>query len=148
MVSGSGLADSLIAVLKAQSASLFQTANISKNDFGILDTTPGASAYIVLPGPFTEDLASFGNPARQIPTYILQVKAFLKDDGNPVTTINRVWQSELDIRGTLLADDTLSGSVMTAQLKRGGGWNGDTFVESGGNTWIPVDYEVEIMTIG
>ena len=148
MASASALADSLIAVLKAQSASLFQTANLSKNDFGILDTTPGASAYIVLPGPFSEDLATFGNPARQLPTYILQVRAFCKDDGNPVSTINRVWQSELDLRGTLLSDDTLSGSVMTAQLRRGSGWNGDTFVESGGNVWIPVDYEVEVITIG
>ena len=151
MISGSGYADALIASFVSKSASIFSSSssngNLTKNDFGILDTTTSGSVYVVLPGGFDAEIGTFGD--RQLPQFRLTVRAYVRDTGNSVETLNHVWQADKDIRATVQADDTLGGYALLAVVVRGSGWNGDTFIGTqGGQVWIPQDFTIRCEQIG
>lgn len=145
MISGSGMADALIATLVAKSASCFDSAsgtgNVTKNDFGILDTTTSGSVYIVVPGPgFGRDIIGKGDPGPEEATYTLKVKGCVRDAGNSIETLNRVWQLEKDLAAALAADDELGGAAMLATLARGSPWDEMFYGDPG---WAMLDFFVE-----
>lgn len=149
IISGSMFADALITTLTTNSGSIFDSAsltgNLSKNDFGILDTTVSACVFIILPGAFTNKPLSYGNPMSLESSYELRIKAMVRDVGNSACVLNMVWQAERDLSSTLQADETLGESAMLAYLEHGGGWDGMTVVSSGGTDWIPLDFSVRVI---
>lgn len=148
MTSSSSLVDAFIATLKSHSASVYNDQNVSKNDFGLLDTTTSGCVLIVLPGGFDSRLGTYGDPSTQFPTWRLNIRSFVKDTGNSVETLNRVWQVEKDLRATMNQDDTLGGSAMSAILTNGGGWDGNSFIGSEtGVVWIPQNFTLQVVQV-
>ena len=152
LTSGSILVDALINTLVTQSASVFDktalTGTISKNDWGVLDTTHSGSVYMLFAPSFAPKEFAFGNA--QYINYQINVKCCVRDTGDSVETLNKTLQAETDLRAAIMADDTLGGSAMKAWLSRGGGWNGETFLSTQNSTtaWIPLEFVVEAETIG
>lgn len=152
MITASALADALIATLTTKSASVFdsasRTGNITKNDFGILDTTTSACMFFVFPGPFQNDPLSFNNTAGNVPhsrTQTFKVLGAVKDTGNVITTLNNVWKLPDDIDNALSADDTLGGSAMFAYLARGDGWDDTKFLAGQlGVAWAYQTFDIEV----
>lgn len=152
LTSGSILVDALINTLVAQASAIFdktaQTGNVSKNDWGLLDTTYSGSVYMIFAPGFAPKEFAFGNS--QYMNYSINVKCCVRDTGNSVETLNKTLQAETDLRTAIMADDTLGSSAMKAWLSHGGGWNGETFLQTPNSTtaWIPLEFTVEAETVG
>ena len=150
--SGSILADALINTLVAQSASIFdstaQTGNVSKNDWGRLDTTRSGCVYMIFAPAFSLKEEVFGGT--EFCAWTFNVKCCIRDTGNSIETMNKTFQAEPDLRAAIYADYTLGGSAMNARVTRGGGWNGETFLQTpnSATAWIPLDFTVEAETVG
>ncbi len=152
LTSGSILVDAFITTLVAQSASVFSsnatTGNLSKNDWGLLDTTTSGCVYMVFAPAFQPKEFAFGNA--QYVSYSISIKCCIRDTGNSVETLNKTYQAEPDLRAAIMADYTLGGSAMNAWLSRGGGWNGETFLSTpnSATAWIPIDFVIEVEAVG
>jgi len=152
LTSGSILVDALIATLVSKSASIFDSSspkgNLTKDDWGRLDTTTSGCIYILFAPAFAPKEFAFGNA--QYVNYSISIKCCIRDTGNSVETMNKTFQAEPDLRAAIMADDTLGGSAMKVWLARGGGWNGETFLSSQNSTtvWIPLDFVIECETVG
>lgn len=144
ITSSSGLADALITTLQTQSASVFNTSNVTKNDFGLLDTTNSGCVFMVLPGGFEREPLGFGTPSLQR-VQQLSITAYVRDTGNSTTTLNKIWQLEKDLGNALDANCTLSGSATFAYLKHGDPWTEDNFLETGGQIWAVQRFTVEVL---
>ncbi len=150
--SGSVLTDALVATLVSKSASIFdstaQTGNVSKNDWGMLDTTRSGCVYMVFAPAF--DLKEHVYGGAEFCGGTFTIKGCIRGTGNSVETMNKTFQAEPDLRAAIYADDTLGGSAMHAHLTRGSGWNGETFLQTpnSATAWIPLDFTVEVETVG
>lgn len=146
MASTSSLADALITTLRDSSGSAFDTLNTTRNDFGLLDTTNSGCVFVVLPGGFTRIPNAFGDPQTKEQSTRLLVRCYTRETGNSVDTLNKIYRAEIDLVAALDANDTLSGSATFAFLESGNGWDGNSFVELGGQIWVPQDFTVRVQT--
>src|SRR3990167_7291642 len=107
MSSGSSVADALISHLVTVSACNFDSAsmsgNITKNDFGILDTTTSGCVWFVLPAAFESEADTFGDPVGEDTEYSLTIRSFVRADNNSIASLNKVWQAERDLRQAMKA---------------------------------------------
>lgn len=146
MASTSSLADALITTLRNSSGSAFDALNTTLNDFGLLDTTNSGCVFVVLPGGFSRMPNAFGAPQTKEQNTRLNVRCYTREMGSSVDTLNKVYQAEIDLVAALSANDTLSGSATFAFLESGNGWDGNYFVELGGQIWVPQDFTIRVQT--
>ncbi len=150
-VSGSSFADALIATMVTQSASIFDSAsmtgNVTKNDLGLLDTSHSGCVFLILPPAWDLDSHTYGG--KEFMKYRIIVRAFVKDTGNSVDTMNKLFGLDQVLRAVTLADDTLGGSAMHSHFTHGGGWDGYAWIGTEtGNAWAPQDFTLEVESVG
>ena len=148
MTSGSTVNEAMISTLVARSACVFDSAsprgNITMRDYGLLDTTTSGCVYFLLPPSFDSEFTAFGEPPEQRTVFNTEITCYIKDDGGATSMFNKMYQAEKDLDQGLGADANLGGAVVVFSLKRGGGWDGQTFIESqSGLAYIPIKFTIE-----
>jgi hypothetical protein len=106
--SASGIADALVTMFSA--ASLFGPNNVAKNSYKVLETTTG-SCLTVQWVRYNSTPLAFGVPMSGRKTWSFSLKCWVRDTGNPMAAIERVWQATDNIVNCLTVDDTLQGTV-------------------------------------
>ena len=148
MTSGSSVNEAIINTVVGRSASVFNSAsptgNITMRDYGLLDTTTSGCVYFLLPPSFESEFTAFGEPPEQKTTFLTDVTCYIKDTGSVTEVFSKIYQAERDLDQGLHADANLGGAVVVFSLRRGSGWDGQTFVESTtGLAYIPVKFTIE-----
>ena len=133
-----GVRDGLIVTLAAASA--FDTKQISGSDYGILETSDSC-AIMVMPLGISSEPLTFGAPRQRLITWELDVQAYVKDTGDPITVLGNLWVIADEVRGALDSDDKLDSSCKKAKIRSAtqpkGVGRGPDAVDAGGATWIP-----------
>lgn len=140
-MSGSNIGDGLVTTLLAASA--FDSRNVSKNDYGILESTT-ACALIVQPASFGVDEHTYGR--KWATTWNLAVECYVRDLGNAQETLDNTWKIADEILGAVKADESLDSSACSA-IVRTGDRPRDTYVEAGGIVWLPWYITVEALEV-
>jgi hypothetical protein len=131
-MSGSNIGDGLITTLQA--ASSFSAGNLSKNDYGILETTT-ACALIVMPGGVAAAEHAFGGAWHLV--WDIGLEIYVKDLSDPIQSLNNVWLVEDAVVAAIRADTTLDSSACRAIVTSMDRPRG-TMVEMHGNEWFPI----------
>jgi|GEM_PF-5527530 len=133
-----GVRDGLIATLVAASA--FDTGQISGCDYGVLEISDSC-AILVMPLGISSEPITFGAPRQRLITWELDVQAYVKDMGDPVTVLGNLWVIADEMRAAIDSDDTLNGSCKKSMIRSAtqpkGTGRGPDAVDAGGATWIP-----------
>lgn len=137
--SASGIADALVTMFSA--ASLFGPGNVAKDSYKILETATG-SCLTVQWVRYSSTPLAFGVPMSGRETWSFNLKCWVRDTGNPVAAVNRVWKATDNIINCLLADDTLQGTV---DLVSGinAARDPELAITVGGATWLPFELTVD-----
>ena len=141
--SASAIADGLITMFSA--ASQFGSGNVSKNSYQVMETSAGSCLIVQWTG-YSHRPQVFGSPANTRRTWRMNLKCYIRDTGNPVATLNRVWTATDNILNCLYADDTLQGTVdmlTSVEANR----DPETAYTAGGATWLPIEYNLEAICI-
>ena len=137
-MSASAIADALVTMLSATSA--LGTGSVATN-YSVLESSSGSCAVVGWTG-FTSNPDTFGDPRERSCQWTMLIQGFVKDEGDPVATMNRVLATVDTIQAVINSDDTLQGTVEeTLQLR--GDRDPDTAVLTGGMTWLPLRVEVD-----
>jgi hypothetical protein len=140
LTSSSMIADALITMFSA--ASQFGTGNVSKNSYQVLETSTGSCMMVQWTSyadkPST--MGTFGQTSKQR-TWNMNLKCYIRDTGDPVAVLNRVWTATDNILACLNADETLQGTVdEVTQVE--GSHDPETAFTVGGATWLTIDFNV------
>lgn len=132
------IADGLLAVLSASSA--FGATAVSKNSYGVLDTSSGSCA-VIQPRVMVSHPSGLGVNGPRSGVYTLNVRGFLRDTGDPQAVLDRVWSIMDTIHDAVAADETLNGAVDTVNAITINHRPGNALTNSGA-TWLIVDAEI------
>lgn len=136
-MSGSNIGDGLVTTLT--DASPFDAGNVSKDDFGIMETT-NACALIVMPGRLSAGEHTQADGWHL--TWDIELRAYARDLGDTVQSMRNVWTLADEIVAAVRADTSLDSSAcrsIVSSINR----PFDTTVEIFGQTWFPLTCTVQ-----
>lgn len=134
-MSGSAITDALITMLGAASA--FGSQNVAK-DYSVLERSSGCCCVVTWRRVVSAQV-DFGDDRDRQWTHTIQ--GFVKDLGDPISTMSRINAFSDTVLAVLENDDTLQGTVERIDVIEG---NRDlnAAVTSGGMTWFPIYIDV------
>ena len=115
----------------------FGRTEISTCDFGILDGLSG-SGILFLPGATAIIQETYGN--QFVRKWGINGQGFVKDTGDSVGTLSRIWQFHDDLYNTLIKDQSLGSASAQAAYLTGINFNVNNTVHYGGPIFFIVDW--------
>lgn len=143
MVSGSAIRGGIKSVLT--SASMFDAAQVSVNDYAILGRTSNC-AIIVQPPDVDVDPHAFGRDWAA--TYSFPCEGYIRDRGQSAAVLNDVTRLIDDFLTAIQADESLNSTACAAAVTRvrvSRAAFGPNVLDAGGQSWIPVVFTVEAL---
>jgi hypothetical protein len=141
-MSGSNIGDGLVTTLTTASA--FDAGNVSKDDFGVMDTT-SMCAIIVQPWGLANTTHAYGKPAWDI-AWNIGLDVYVRDTGDPQEVLHNIWKVATEVLAAVQADTSLNssacGAVISSMTRPR-----DTWAEAGGQTWAPLYFTVTAMEV-
>lgn len=118
-------------------------SEVSTCDFGGLERMSGCCITLLPDGQSQITPDSFGtlNSRNYLRAWRIGGKLWIRDDGDPLSTLNRLWLAYDDLYNTLSKDDSLNGTAKAAHVEVIANQFGQ-FFKMGGQTWKPVDFVV------
>ena len=116
----------------------FLRTQVSACDYGVL--IGNACAVVVQPTTSTADEYAYGQIQR---TWRLRAECYIRDTGDVVETMSRVWHMHDAIDGAISGGSTLNTATRLARATLFDR-PPDVFAEFGGNDYIPVFVTVEV----
>jgi len=137
-ISGSAIGDALVTMLSA--ASVFGPGRVADDDWSIIEHSE-KSAVVELVG-FTAQMHTFGVPADFEVTWNHVIYIYVRDTGDaPAVKRNQI--AIIDrVLGTILADDTLQGTVEKLTNVTGARDPTSIFTIPSGESWLRSDITV------
>ncbi len=142
-MSASAIADGIISNLSA--ASVFGTGNVSKSSYQILESS-ACQAAMVYWTRLTSEPATFGNPRDRDHIWSFTVECYLRDTGDPVQLLNRVWSLTDTVIASLESDDSLQGTCDALNTITGA-HDSKSALNIGGATWLTFDLNLEVVEL-
>lgn len=140
-MSGSNIGDGLVTTLT--NASAFDSTNVTKDDYSILEKT-AACALVVQPSSLTNEGHTYGRSWAI--TWSIRIDGFVRDIGNPTQTLRNLWKLPDEVLAAINADQSLNSSACQAMIVSGGRPK-DVLVDVGGQLWLPFDFVVEALEV-
>ena len=134
--------DGLVTTI--QNYGKWSASQISTCDFGIAEFC--ASSVILAPGGGTsiEPLTMMqANVRDKRVVWDMAGWVLVKDPGNPLAFLSRIWTAVDDIYGSVNSDDTLAGAVHAARVNRVSRPSMDTFIDMGGVDFAVIEFNVQ-----
>ena len=133
-MSGSAIADGFKTLLSA--TSVLGSGNVSINSYQVLESSACACAVIQWTRLASTPVA-FGSPRARDRLWDFQIRAFIRDTGDPLTALNRVWTATNTIMTAIEDDDTVQGTCEVLNnivaIR-----DPETAMTFGGHTWLPI----------
>lgn len=139
-MSGSNIGEGLETILVGASA--FDADNVSRDDYGILETSSGC-ALIVLPGG--ADIEALTYSLWQA-TWHIEIEGYIMDRGTPQETLPQVWTLMDEVVAAVKADQSLNSSACSAVVSNVERPQ-DVFTEVAGRVWLPVFFTVDALEV-
>lgn len=117
----------------------FLRTQVSACDYGVL--LGNACAIVVRPGTSTTTEYGFGLQTQR--TWRLRAECYIRDTGDVVETMSRVWHMHDAVNGAITGGSTLQTATRLARATTFD-HSPDVFAEFGGNDFIPVFVTVEV----
>ena len=140
-MSASAIADGLLANLSA--ASVLGNGNVSKNSYQTLESS-ACQAAVIHWARLTSEPITFGNPRDRQRTWGFTVECYLRDLGDPVQLLNRVWSLTDTVINSLESDETLQGTCSEMNTFTAA-HDSKSALNIGGQTWLTFDLNLEII---
>lgn len=140
-MSGSNIGDGLVTVLT--NASAFDSTNVSKDDYSILEKT-AACALVVQPSGLVNRGHAYGRSWAI--TWTIRIDGFVRDIGDPLQTLRNLWKLPDEVLAAVNADQSLNSSACQAMIVSGTRPK-DILVNVGGQIWLPFDFIVEALEV-
>jgi len=131
MASASAIADGFLTTLGA--ASVFGSANVSKNSYKVLETSASAAVVIAFANALAEPVG-FGGFNRER-SWTFNLRLYLRDVGDPGVLLNRTFTAAETMLDALEADPTVQGTVVKINGINISQTPGEAF-DAGGQTWL------------
>ena len=142
MAGASAIADGLVTLLSA--ASMFGSTGVSKDSYQVVETST-CSAVVRFVGLHSEAVG-FGRPPDRQRTWQFNIKCYVRDLGDPQSTINRVWLCADKVVSCLESDDTIQGTadrVDNIDVTH----NPERAETTGGGTWLTLEVVPNIVEL-
>jgi len=112
----------------------FLRRQVSMNDYGVLDNTSGC-AIVLQPGNSTFEVIAYGGVTRDL--WGLVAECYVRDTGIVTETLTRTWDIIDAVMGAVSGGSNGNSGDMTSKVSTITKPR-DTFVEFGGNDFIPI----------
>ncbi len=142
-MSASAIADGLINNLSA--ASVFGGSNVSKNSYQVLETSC-CQAAVIHWTRLTSEPVTFGDPRDRQRTWNFVIECYLRDTGDPVQLLTRVWSLTDTVLASIESDETLQGTCDEMNTITGSR-DSKSALTIGGATWLTFDLNLEAIEL-
>jgi len=139
-MSASAIADGLVTMFSA--ASLFGASMVSKDSFQILESSSGSCLMVGWTG-LTDTAMNFGNGKERHWTFNLH--CYIRDTGNAVGVMDKVWTATDLIIACLDSDDTIQGTAQGIDSISGHNDPEHAYQLPSGALWKDFNFQVSIM---
>ncbi len=142
-MSASAIADGLVTNLSA--ASVFGNGCVSKTSYQILESS-ACQAAIVQWARLKSEAITFGDPRDRQRTWNFIVECYLRDLGDPVQLLTRVWSLTDTVIASIESDETLQGTCDEVNTITGA-HDSKSALNIGGATWLTFDLNLEAIEL-
>jgi hypothetical protein len=140
-VSASAIADGLVTLLSA--ASVFGSANVTKDSYQVLESSACACAVVQWSGFSSGRMTHGGAGGDRRRVWSFQVRCFIRDTGQPEALLRRTWIATDKFVSAIESDPTIQDTA--DDLGDITGYHDPERVYSvGGATWAPITFTAQI----
>lgn len=114
---------------------MYGSGKVGKNNYGVLETSAGSCAVVVLPISVVSTPIAFGDPRSRRREWTIRFENYFKDKDGDTALITRVITGVDAVVSCIESNDTLLGTVDAVNSINTDG-EIDTLFEIGGANWV------------